>query len=162
SVSSGEKVTILPVVGVNCSQGDDTTLTNSVVVSSTTGDANPFNNSSSASVLVSNPPPMLTAPANVVAATGPGAVCALFVSDAALVASTATDDSAGSAAISSRGVPAGNFFPVAKTTITLTATGAAGNSTTASQNVTVVDTRPPVLTAPANVSVATGPGAACG
>src|SRR5439155_198326 len=107
-------------------------------------------------------PPVLTAPANITVATGPGAACGLIVSDAALGAATATDNCAGSAAITRRGVPAGNFFPVGTTTITYTATDAAGNTTTATQTVTVLDTSPPVLTAPANVTVATGPGAACG
>jgi hypothetical protein len=132
-------------LGVACDLSDGTTLTNSVSVSSTTGDTNPFNNSATASVMVSNPPPALTPPANVAVATGPGAACGLFVSDAALGAATATDNCAGTATITRSGVPAGNIFPVGTTAITYTATDAAGNTTTATQTVTVVDATPPVI-----------------
>jgi hypothetical protein len=43
-------------------------------------------------------------------------------------------------------VPAGNAFPVGTTTITYTATDAAGNTSTATQTVTVLDNTPPVIT----------------
>src|SRR5207253_3045064 len=95
--------------------------------------------------VVDTSPPVLTAPANVSVATGPGAACGLLVSDAALGAATATDNCAGSAAITRTGVPAGNFFPVGTTTITYTATDAAGNGTSAQQTVTVIDDTPPVI-----------------
>jgi len=42
--------------------------------------------------------------------------------------------------------PTGNTFAVGTTTITWTATDAAGNTTTATQNVTVIDDTPPVIT----------------
>jgi len=49
-------------------------------------------------------------------------------------------------------------YPLGTTVVTWTATDANGNSTTGTQNVTVVDTTAPLLTAPADVSVeATGP-----
>jgi FG-GAP repeat/PKD domain len=49
-------------------------------------------------------------------------------------------------------------FPLGATTVTWTAIDAAGNSSTAVQNVTIVDTTPPAVTAPANVTVfAIGP-----
>src|SRR5207302_3070016 len=50
------------------------------------------------------------------------------------------------------GVPAGNVFSVGTTTITYTATDAAGNSALATQTVTVNDTTPPQLAAPADLT----------
>jgi len=54
------------------------------------------------------------------------------------------------------GVPAGNIFPVGTTTVTYTATDTAGNSTQATQTVTVSDNTPPVVTAPPPMTVTTG------
>ena len=51
------------------------------------------------------------------------------------------------------GVPSGNVFPVGTTTITYTATDDAGNSTAATQTVTVIDNTAPTITAPAATSV---------
>jgi hypothetical protein len=51
------------------------------------------------------------------------------------------------------GVPSGNLFPVGTTTITYTATDGAGNSTPATQTVTVIDNTAPTLSAPAPTSV---------
>jgi hypothetical protein len=49
-------------------------------------------------------------------------------------------------------------FPLGPTTVTWTATDTSGNVTTATQQVTVVDTTPPVLNVPGDVTVtATGP-----
>jgi hypothetical protein len=61
------------------------------------------------------------------------------------------------------GVPAGNIFPVGSTTVTYTATDRSGNTATDTQIVTVTDNTPPVVTAPADVTLFTGPGASsCG
>lgn len=56
------------------------------------------------------------------------------------------------------GVPANNLFPVGTTTITYTATDAAGNSTTATQTVIVTDTTPPALVCPANITTSADAG----
>ena len=98
--------------------------------------------------VVDTTPPVVTAPAGVsVEATGPQTAVAIGTA-------TATD-AVGVTSITSN-APA--TFPVGTTVVIWTATDAAGNSATATQSVTVVDTTPPVVTAPADVSVeATGP-----
>jgi len=100
--------------------------------------------------------PTLSAPANVTVTTGAGAIsCGAVVTEAQLGSANATDN-AGSVSIDRSGVPSGNAFPVGTTTITYTATDAAGNSTHATQTVTVIDNTAPLLTAPAPSSVNAG------
>jgi hypothetical protein len=83
--------------------------------------------------------------------TPPDAVgsCGVVVGESQLGTAQATDDC--TVNVSRTGVPAGNFFPVGTTVITYTATDAAGNTATATQNVVVVD-GPPVIFAPADAS----------
>ncbi|HKV34133.1 MAG TPA: HYR domain-containing protein, partial [Pyrinomonadaceae bacterium] len=101
--------------------------------------------------------PTLTAPANVTADTGAGATsCGTLVTDAQLGSATAADN-AGSVSVARSGVPSGNIFPVGTTTITYTATDSAGNSTQATQTVTVMDNTVPSVTAPAPTSANAGP-----
>jgi hypothetical protein len=67
--------------------------------------------------------------------------------------------------ITRTGVPANFVFPTGTTTIIYTATDAAGNQSTGVQLVTVTESPavPPTITAPANVTAYTGPGAtSCG
>src|SRR5262249_3045128 len=71
---------------------------------------------------------------------------------------TAQDNCPG-VVVTRAGVPSGNLFPVGVTIVTYTATDRSGNTAQAQQTVTVNDNTPPVLTAPANVSVNTGAGA---
>jgi uncharacterized repeat protein (TIGR01451 family) len=108
-------------------------------------------------------PPTITAPANVSVNTGPGAtICGTVVSNATLGTATASDNCPG-VTIVRTGVPAGNLFPVGNTTVTYTATDKSGNTAFANQTVTVVDNTVPIVTAPANVTLFTGPGAViCG
>jgi hypothetical protein len=97
--------------------------------------------------------PSISAPANVTVNTGPNATtCGTVVTDAQLGTANASDNS-GSVSVDRSGVPSGNVFPVGTTTITYTATDGAGNSTAASQTVTVIDNTAPTLTAPAPTSV---------
>jgi hypothetical protein len=88
-------------------------------------------------------PPVLSVPADVIAeATSPaGAV----VADAVLGMATATDNVPG-VTVTRSGVPAGNLFPLGTTIVTYTATDVAGNSASATQQVLVRDTTPPVIT----------------
>ena len=93
-------------------------------------------------------PPTITAPADVILYTGPGATsCGVTVNDldSALGVAEASDNCPGVTDTRS-GVPAGNSFPVGQTTITYTATDATGNSVTATQTVTVIDNTPPTIT----------------
>jgi hypothetical protein len=89
-------------------------------------------------------PPTITAPANVIAYTGPGATsCDTVVSGAVLGSATATDNCAGVTVSRS---PSGNTFVVGTTTVIWTATDWAGNTATATQTVTVIDNTAPTIT----------------
>ena len=97
--------------------------------------------------------PTIDAPQDVTVNTGPGATsCGTMVTEAQLGTATANDN-AGAVSIQRTGVPSGNIFPVGTTTVTYTATDDTGNSTAATQNVTVIDNTAPTLTAPAPTSV---------
>ena len=109
-------------------------------------------------------PPTLDVPPNVSVTT---ATCSAVLDDELGVA-TATDTgncSGSNVNISRTGVPANFIFPTGTTTIIYTATDAAGNSTQGVQLVTVTESPaiPPTITAPADVTAFTGPGAtSCG
>ncbi len=87
-------------------------------------------------------PPVVTAPADIVDFEATGVLTPVLIGVA-----TATDN-VGVVAISSD-APAN--FPVGTTKVVWTATDAAGNQGTAVQSVSVVDTTPPVVTAPADI-----------
>jgi uncharacterized repeat protein (TIGR01451 family) len=91
-------------------------------------------------------PPVVTAPANITVANDPGLASAVVN----YPAPTVTDNAPGVTSLCSP--PSGSTFPLGLTTVTCTATDAAGNTATASFTVTVVDTQPPALTVPANMT----------
>jgi streptogramin lyase len=93
-------------------------------------------------------PPELLLPANIVAeATGPGGATVSYSVSAA-------DDRDGTVPVAC--APAsGSLFPLAATTVTCSASDAAGNRATGSFTVTVHDTTPPILTLPPNIVVTT-------
>ena len=104
--------------------------------------------------VVNTTPPLLSVPADMIieASTIGGAYVTL-------PEATATDLADLNPA-ASYSQPSG-FFPLGTTVVTATAIDAAGNATTGSFNVSVVDTTPPVLSVPANMTVeATGPAGA--
>jgi uncharacterized repeat protein (TIGR01451 family) len=99
-------------------------------------------------------PPTVTAPDDLTVYTGAdGAVgCGALVGETELGAAEAHDDGC-SVSVKRTGVPAGNFFPVGTTTVTYTATDAAGHTATDTQTVTVIDNTAPVISCPADLVV---------
>jgi hypothetical protein len=90
-------------------------------------------------------PPVATCPANITSPNDAG-LCSAVVS----FTTTASDNCPGETILC---VPAsGTAFVVGSTTVTCTATDAAGNTGTCSFTVTVNDTQPPVATCPANIT----------
>jgi hypothetical protein len=83
-------------------------------------------------------------PPTVIAYTGLGATsCDTVVSDATLGTATASDNCG---AVTITRSPSGNTFSVGNTTVTWTATDAAGNHSSATQTVTVIDNTAPTIT----------------
>ena len=91
-------------------------------------------------------PPTITAPANVTVNANPGVCYATAVA----LGSPTTGDNCSVTNVSNN-APA--QFPVGHTTVTWTVNDSSGNSATATQTVTVVDTTAPVITCVANKSV---------
>jgi len=81
--------------------------------------------------------PVVTSPASV------AAEATAAITPVALGTATATDAVSGALAVSNNAPPAG--FPVGVTTVTYTATDAAGNVGTATQTVSITDTTPPLI-----------------
>ncbi len=121
--------------------------THTITVTATDGAGNPATSTTTFTVNDATAP-AISAPANVTVNTGAGATsCGATVTQAQLGTATATDNS-GNVSIQRKGVPAGNVFPVGTTTITYTATDDVGNSSTATQTVTVIDNTAPTITVP--------------
>jgi Bacterial surface protein, Ig-like domain/Domain of unknown function DUF11/HYR domain len=103
--------------------------------------------------VVDTTPPVISGVADVTATTGTGATsCDAVVTDAQLGTITANDNHDGSVSVTRTGVPSGNVFPAGSTTVTYTATDAAGNTATKTQTVTVSDDTKPTISAPAPVT----------
>ncbi len=96
--------------------------------------------------VIDRTPPVITAPAGIVAeATDSSGATVAFEASAA-------DAVSGPAAVSA--APAsGSVFPLGVTTVTLSATDAAGNGASGTFTVTVQDTTPPVISVPADIVV---------
>ena len=73
---------------------------------------------------------------------------------------TATDNCEGTVVTLTEGLAPGSEFPVGTTTVTYTATDAAGNTVTTSFSVTVIDNEAPVIACIENISQATDMGSA--
>lgn len=102
--------------------------------------------------VVDTTPPVISCPANIVTSAGPG-VCSATASYTA----TATDG-CGSPGVACS-PPSGSTFPVGTTTVTCTATDAAGNTATCSFTVKVNDVTPPAIQCPADITLQGAPGA---
>lgn len=88
---------------------------------------------------VDTAPPVIACPANIITTTAQGR-CSAMVNYVV----TATDDNPGVTVVSNP--PSGSTFPKGTTTVTSTATDAAGNTSACSFTVTVKDVKPPVIT----------------
>jgi len=97
--------------------------------------------------------PSLSLPANITAvATGPSGAVVTYA-----VSATDPDDATTVACIP----PSGSTFHLGLTTVACTATDTHGNTANGTFTVTVIDTTPPVMTLPANITAeATGPSGA--
>lgn len=103
--------------------------------------------------IVDNEAPVLACPANIVQSTDRGQ-CAAVVR---FTLPAATDNCAGVTVTSS--IPSASVFQKGTTPVTVTATDEAGNKTTCTFTVTVVDNELPVLNScPANITQSTDPG----
>jgi uncharacterized repeat protein (TIGR01451 family) len=115
-----------------------------------------FREATQSVTVIDNTVPVVTPPAAVTLFTGAGATsCGVTVSNlnATLGTGSATDNCPGVGAVSRSGVPAGNVFPLGQTTLTYSATDAAGNTGSATQVVTVVDNTPPQISCPASITL---------
>ncbi|MCC6742758.1 MAG: HYR domain-containing protein, partial [Acidobacteria bacterium] len=138
----GATVACLPAPGSSFPLG-------STVVTCTATDAAGLTGTCTFTVTVTDTqPPALTCPANVNAPAGPGQ-CSATVT---YTTPTGTDNCPGAVTVNCS--PAsGSSFPVGATTVTCTATDAASLTATCTFTVTVVDSQPPTVVCPANVTV---------
>jgi hypothetical protein len=96
-----------------------------------------------------NTPPLVTCPANDITVEAV-ANCACPSSDAQLAGWFGSGSATDNCSSPALGHDAPASFPMGTTAVTWTATDPAGNSSTCSRDVTVVDTTPPALTCPAS------------
>ena len=99
--------------------------------------------------VVDNQAPTITCPANVTAPAAQG-LCTAVVTYGAI---SASDNCTAPSITLISGLPSGSTFPLGISTIVYRATDNAGNSSTCSFTVTVIDTQVPTISCPANVSV---------
>ncbi len=96
-----------------------------------------------------NQAPTISAPANITVNTDPSSAFATGVN----LGQPTVNDNSGSGVVITNNAP--TQFPIGNTTVTWTATDAAGNSATATQVITVKDVELPVFIAPATVTTFT-------
>ena len=94
--------------------------------------------------------PTITAPADLTVTTGAGATSCSVTLDDELGQPEVNDNCSVSFTIS--GIPAGNHFAPGTYTLTYTATDGAGHTASDTQVVTVIDSTPPIIFAPADAS----------
>jgi HYR domain/Secretion system C-terminal sorting domain len=93
--------------------------------------------------------PVITCPSNIIVSNDAGQ-CGAIVT---FTPPTATDNCPGVIVVTSHA--SGSFFPVGTTTVTSTATDAAGNTSTCTFTIRVNDTELPVITCPTDITVIT-------
>ncbi|MBI1748689.1 MAG: HYR domain-containing protein [Acidobacteria bacterium] len=126
--------------------------TYSVIVSNVCGSVL----SSGANLSIDSIPPVITQPANITKCNDPG-LCSAVV---AITAPAVTDNCAVASLVGTRSdsLALTAPFPKGSTTITWVATDTAGNTSTATQTVTVNDCEKPVIAQPANITKCNDPG----
>ncbi|HEY3128664.1 MAG TPA: HYR domain-containing protein [Acidobacteriota bacterium] len=97
-------------------------------------------------------PLVIVCPAPIVKSTDPGKCSAVVDYPAA-----ATSGGVGAVSVS-YSQPSGSAFLKGTTTVTATATDSAGDTATCSFTVTIMDTEPPTIVCPANITTSTDPG----
>ncbi len=102
--------------------------------------------------VVDNTPPEIHVPANIVVPVDPGKTTALVNYTV-----SAVDEFPGTVTITSQ-PPSGSRFPLGTTTVVVTAVDQAGNRSTASFTVTVVDNVPPIIRCPGDITTCNDPG----
>ena len=142
-------ITQSPAVGTLVGLGPHTiTLTANDGSSNNNGAGNTATTTVVFTVVDSTGPTFTLVPAAVTAYTGSGGTTCDTTVDPGMA--TATDNCS---AVTITRSPSGNTFPVGNTTITWTATDVAGNNSTATQIVTVVDNTPPTISCPSDITV---------
>ena len=108
----------------------------------------------STATVIDQAPPVLTTPAAItVAAVDASGTPATNPAIAAFLAGVTADDNV-DGPLTATAISPPAIFPLGETTVTFEATDAAGNTGTATSTVTVTDQTPPVVTAPAPITVA--------
>ena len=106
---------------------------------------------------VDSTPPVVTTPVSITVAAvdGNGTPASGAAITAFLSAGSANDDVDGAVSVTT---DAPDVFPLNDTTVTFSATDAAGNTSTATATVSVTDQAAPILTAPADIAVTASSG----
>jgi uncharacterized repeat protein (TIGR01451 family) len=143
TLAANTSETITLTATLDCSLADGATVSNTATVNSSTTDTNLDNNSDEDSVQTSNPAPEITAPPDITKDNDPDSCSATFNPGTA----TATDNCGTPTimGVRSDNQPLNAPYPVGVTTITWTATDAAGGSDSAIQTITVNDTQAPTI-----------------
>jgi hypothetical protein len=137
SVGVGETATFQVVVKINAGTTSGTVITNIASASSTLLDPTPGNNSKQAMTTVDPTPPTLSCPANVTAITNPNVCMQGRCATVNYATPAAIDNCPGVQVVCVP--PSGTCMPTGSTTVTCTATDAAGNTANCSFSVIVFD-----------------------
>ena len=137
-----------PAPAVNCSPASGSTFPiGTTTVTCTATDASNNSSNCTFSVTVVTAAPSITCPADITAVqcTSPAGASVTF-------ADPTVSDVCGPAPTVSCLPPSGSTFPIGTTTVTCTATDESNSSSNCTFSVTVVDTAPPSITCPANIT----------
>ncbi len=153
SLAANASATVTITVQVSCALADGTPIPNLVTVGSLARDPNSGNNIGQVTVTASNPPPIITCPADINVGNDPDQCFATVNPGMA----TATDNCPGVVinGIRNDGFPLSAVYPVGVTIILWKATDSGGRMATCVQTIVVRDTQPPVITCPEDVVAVT-------